>query len=113
MSMKISQPLPFSSPPGIKAPRSEKLYVHNCTALTVQMCPGIPPSNPRLTRVERDISGVIGGELKFQIRLKLAYGHRGWAFLCPECQKRSFLLYFPPRSTNAACRACLNLSYRH
>lgn len=92
---------------------SEKLYVDDCAALTVRMSPGIPPSNPRLKRVERDISGVIGGELKFHVCLKLDYGHRGWAFLCPKCQKRAFTLYFPPRSTGPACRNCLNLSYRH
>ncbi len=92
---------------------SEKLYVDDCATLTVQMVPGIPPSNPRLTLVYRDISGVIGGNLTFQLRLKVAYGHRGWAYVCPACQRRAFILYFPPGSTQAACRTCLNLSYRH
>ena len=94
-------------------PITEKFYVDDCAALTVRMVPGIPPSNPRLTRVERDISGVIGGELPFRLRLKLAYGHRGWAYLCPKCQNRVFILYFPPASLDLACRACLGLSYRH
>jgi hypothetical protein len=91
----------------------EKLYVDDCAALTVKMMPGIPPSNPRLTAVMRDISGVIGGELPFQLRLKLTYGHRGWAYCCPECERRAFILYFAPHSIDAQCQYCLRLSYRH
>lgn len=92
---------------------SEKLYVDDCATLKVRMIPGIPPSNPRLTAVMRDVSGVIGGKLPFQLRLKLMYGHRGWACICPRCERRAFILYFPPGSAEAACRTCLGLSYRH
>lgn len=90
----------------------EKLYIDDCGALTVKVIPGIPPSNPRLTAIEGDISGVIG-QLPFQFRLKLTRGHRGWACICPKCERRVFILYFPPGSAEAACRTCLGLSYRH
>lgn len=94
------------------APPSSEFYVDDCAALTVAMAPGIPPRNTTLRRVVREISGVVFGELSFLLSVTVDHGHRGWAYLCPRCRRRVFILFFAQRSTDAACRKCLGLKYR-
>jgi hypothetical protein len=40
------------------------------------------------------------------------YGGQRWWFLCPNCNRRCRILYYPAQADYFACRICYNLTYR-
>lgn len=57
------------------------------------------------------LSGTIGGVLPFQLEIRVMRTAAGWRCLCPRCNRRAAMIYFPPNSTEPGCRVCLRLVY--
>src|SRR2546422_111854 len=90
---------------------STRLKIEECAALPVSMVPDLEPPGYRLTRVEREINGIVHGALPFRLKVLVVRGSRGWRFLCLRCGRNARILYFPPNSTEPGCRVCLRLVY--
>lgn len=58
-----------------------------------------------------DVDGVIGGTRPFRTQLQVRRTKQGWRCLCPRCDRRAAVIYFPPDSVEPACRVCLRLTY--
>src|SRR5262245_48329841 len=89
---------------------STRLKVHECTVLPMTIVKGLPPTSSPINRAELDL-GETGGVLPVRLKVQLVRGSRGWRFVCPLCGRSAFKLYFPPESTEPACRTCLGLVY--
>ena len=89
---------------------SERMRREDCSALTIGMV-RLPSRHPVATETKTTVEGLIGGVRPFRVRLRVIRTLRGWRYLCPRCDRRSAVLYFPPDSVEAECRVCLRLVY--
>ncbi len=92
------------------------LIAHSaCVRKTVPRCrselPMLPPHGSAITKTLIDVDGVIGGDRPFRIQLRITRTQRGWRYLCPRCDRRAAVIYFPPDSVEPTCRVCLRLVY--
>lgn len=89
---------------------SNRLRKEDCAALPISML-RLPSTGHALTETVIPVEGVIGGDRPFRVQLRITRTQRGWRYLCPRCDRRAAVIYFPPDSNEPACRVCLRLVY--
>lgn len=79
--------------------------------MPIRELPMLPPRGSAISKTMIDVEGVIGGTRQFRIRLQVRRTKQGWRCLCPSCDRRAGVIYFPPDSVEPGCRVCLHLVY--
>ena len=90
---------------------SERLRKEDCAALVIRDLPILLRRSGGETITSVDVDGVIAGTRPFRIQLQVRRTKQGWRCLCPSCNRRAMVIYFPPDSVEPACRVCLRLVY--
>jgi hypothetical protein len=93
-------------------PRSStRLRKEDCAALVIRTLPGLPRHSSPGAHAKLVLDGTIEGSRPFRTPLEIMRTKKGWRCLCPRCNRRSAVIYFPPDSNEPACRICLGLVY--
>ena len=90
---------------------SNRIRKEDCGALVIRMLPMLPSSHCAVTNATIAVEGTIEGVRPFSIHLNVIRSKQGWRCECPKCNRHSAVIYFPPDSTEPACRVCLRLVY--
>ena len=90
---------------------SNRLRREDCAALVIRDLPILLRRSGGETITSVDVDGVIGGTRPFRIQLQVRRTKQGWRCLCPSCNRRAAVIYFPPDSVEPECRVCLRLVY--
>src|SRR5271163_4510532 len=90
---------------------SERLRREDCGALVIRDLPMLLRRSDGDRIAETVVDGVIGGTRPFRVQLQVTRTKQGWRCLCPSCDRRAAVLYFPPDSVEPGCRVCLRLVY--